>query len=446
MLNNAPLFLGLRYLQPKRSFVSIITIISVLGIMLGVGVLIVVISVMKGFESDFKELLIGFESHVELRQRDLFEGEDPKALSKWQDVKPLVEKLPGVTAASPYVKGIVFAKANQQALGIEIYGMAEAGSEAMRAKLAKHLVPQSAGEPAGSMDLDGDVIVINDQVAMQLGVQIGDKLTVFATSSMPQVVDKLGEMNKKKSDQEKSHLFDEINELIVPQELTVTGILRSDATWGRCYLPLHTAQELFGLRGRVHGIGIELANPHTAPAFVENLFQSNQLPPDWGANTWMDRHASRLAAIQNERVMMWFVLSFVILVAAFSVATTTLTVTVQKRREIGILTALGMRVSQIVGVFMSQASIVALVGTVMGYIGGMTFLHYRNHIRDGLAEYFGIQIFPKDIYFLSEIPANTQTSDVIIVCGVSIVLCLLAAFLPAFFAARVDPAVALRDT
>jgi len=143
--------------------------------------------------------------------------------------------------------------------------------------------------------------------------------------------------------------------------------------------------------------------------------------------------------------MMWFVLSFVILVAAFSVATTTLTVTVQKRREIGILTALGARVSQIVGVFMTQASVVALLGTVLGYISGTIFLHYRNAIRDGLSTYFNVQIFPKDIYFLAEIPAYTQTQDVVIICSVSVVLCLLAAFLPAFFAARVDPAVALRD-
>lgn len=445
MLNNASLFLGLRYLQPKRSFVSIITIISVMGITLGVAVLIVVISVMKGFEQDFKQLLIGFEPHVLVVQDTPIEGLEQGENSRWQKVLPELKKLPGVTSAAPFAAGMVFLEHNSEPTGVEVYGLPDSGAESMVAKLSKHLVPSEKGEPEGSLDMEGDNIVINDQVAGQLGIRIGDKVTVWATSNMQQLVAKVREAGEGKSEKEKAEAFDQVGKLILPQDLTVVGILRSDATWGRCYLPLHIAQELFSLKGRVHGIGIELKDAHAARSFAQQLIDSGSLPPDWGTNTWMDRHGSRLAAIQNERVMMWFVLSFVILVAAFSVATTTLTVTVQKRREIGILTALGARVSQIVGVFMTQASVVALLGTVLGYISGTIFLHYRNAIRDGLSTYFNVQIFPKDIYFLAEIPAYTQTQDVVIICSVSVVLCLLAAFLPAFFAARVDPAVALRD-
>ncbi len=446
MLNNASLFLGLRYLQPKRSFVSIITIISVIGIMLGVAVLIVVISVMKGFEMDFKKLLLGNEPHVLLVQDPPLEGEPQDENSRWQKVLPQVQKLPGVISAAPYAAGKVLMTTDHASSGSLIYGLPAKGAEAMKAKLIRQLLPAMEGEPSGRVELEDDEIVINEQIASDLEVGIGDEITLLSAGNVPEFVSAIGKVKTAKSDQEKQKIVDNVVDGLVTPKVKVAGILRNgDPTWACCYVPLHIATELFHLGGRVSGIGLELSDAHTARQFADSLLNSGLLPPDWGTNTWMDRNQPRLAAIQNERVMMWFVMSFVVLVAAFSVATTTLTVTVQKRREIGILTALGSRVSQITGVFMTQAVVVALLGTVLGYIGGTLFLHYRNAIRDGLADYFNVQIFPKDIYFLAEIPAMTQPMDVAIICVVSVVLCLLAAFLPAFFAARVDPAVALRD-
>jgi lipoprotein-releasing system permease protein len=175
------------------------------------------------------------------------------------------------------------------------------------------------------------------------------------------------------------------------------------------------------------------------------MVEADLLPFDWAASTWMDRHHQRLSAVQNERVMMYFVLFFVVLVAAFSVMNTTITVTVQKRREIGILTSLGARVNQIIGIFMTQAAVVAVLGTLLGYLGGKTVLYFRNDLRRFLAEQLNVDIFPADIYALSSIPSHTVPLDIGIICITSIVLCLIGAFIPAFFAARVDPAVALRD-
>ena len=376
---------------------------------------------------------------------ETIEGEPASTQSKWQQVLPMVRKLPGVVSAAPFATGAVMVVTDNASSGIEIYGLPPTGAEVMKAKLAQQLVKPLEGEPAGSLSLEDDEIVLNDVIANELRVGIGDTVDLLATSNMPELVHRLSNSKDAKSQDEKLKLVDQLTESVQPKRLTITGILRADTTWGRCYVPLHIAQEVFGLDGRVHGVGIELNDAHTAGEFTQQLLNSNVLPPDWGTSTWMDRHHSRLAAIQSERVMMWFVMSFVVLVAAFSVATTTLTVTVQKRREIGILTALGSRVSQIVGVFMTQATVVALTGTGLGYVAGKVFLYYRNTIRDGLAKYFNIQIFSKDVYFLAEIPAYTQPMDVVIICLVSVVLCLLAAFLPAYFAARVDPAVALRD-
>ena len=452
MLNNASLFLALRYLRPKRSFVSVITIISVLGIMLGVAVLIVVISVMKGFEVDFKKLLIGFEPHVVLAQdsvSDLPRAEGDIKPSHWQDLRATVEKLPNVTSATPFVSGMVFLKAEGSELRpIEIYGMPEKGAEALVAKVEKHIQkdPQTK-KPMGSLDMSGDNLVIGDEIANSLGLHIGDKVSLYSSVTLRRRAEHELAVQKAKAENRPPPAAPE-GETVLEQVLTITGIVRSETTWNRCYMPLLSAQELFELHGRVHGIAVELKDAFTAREFAHNLEEmqaQDKLPFDWTFQTWMDKHQARLAAIADERVMMWFIMSFVILVAAFSVMNTTITVTVQKRREIGILTALGSRVNQIVGIFMSQALIVALTGTAVGLTSGLAVLHYRNDIRQGMTKLVGHTIFAPEIYGLSELPSFTEPMDIVIICSVSIVLCLAAAFVPAFFAARVDPAVALRD-
>lgn len=450
MINNASLFLALRYLQPKRSFVSIITIISVVGIMLGVGVLIVVISVMKGFEIEFKKLLIGFEPHVLLVQDAPYqpvEGEPPPPpQSKWQDVLAKVQGLQGVVSATPFVSGMSFVKTKGDPVPIEVYGMRAKGSEAMVAKLTKHFVPSREGESPSSFDLDIDSIVISDYLADQIGVRVGDTVEIYSPSNLKAAVANAEKAKDEKLTAEQREKLDEDTRVLVtPLPVIVTGVLRGDETGGRGFIPLHVGQELFEMGGRVNGIGLEIQDAELARSFAGSLHEMNLLPYDWGTSTWMDRHQQRLSAIQNERVMMMFVLFFVVLVAAFSVMNTTITVTVQKRREIGILTSLGARVNQILGIFMSQALVVAILGTVLGYIGGKIFLFFRNDIRRFLADQMGVDIFPAGVYDLATIPAHTVPTDIAVICITSIILCLIGAFIPAFFAARVDPAVALRD-
>ncbi|MDB6137936.1 MAG: Lipoprotein-releasing system permease protein [Verrucomicrobiaceae bacterium] len=464
MLNNASLFLALRYLRPRRSFVSIITIISVLGIMLGVGVLIVVISVMKGFEVDFKKLLIGFEPHVVLVQDpvgDMPRAEGDPQPSKWQDVRDRVQKLPGVVSATPFVSGMVFLKAERSTLQpIEIYGMPEKNAEGLVEKLQKHLLDEGRGSPQGSLDMSGDNIVLGDEITERLGIRVGDKVSVYSSVSLQRMAEH--ELAKRKAEGEgkPAPKAPEGEEMVMEQVLTVVGRLNSEATWGRCYMPMTLAQELFELHGRVHGIALDIKDAYKAEEFKTMLQGLQQIPEneelkgspataslpfDWEFDTWMHKHHARLAAIADERVMMWFVMSFVILVAAFSVMNTTITVTVQKRREIGILTALGSRVGQIIGIFMSQALVVAVIGTILGYVGGMTVLWLRNDIRHFFSEYLGRKLFDPAVYGLSQLPAFTEPMDIVVICSVSILLCLAAAFVPAYFAARVDPAVALRD-
>lgn len=152
-----------------------------------------------------------------------------------------------------------------------------------------------------------------------------------------------------------------------------------------------------------------------------------------------------LESVKNQETMMWFLLLFIMLVAAICVMNTTITVTVKKRREIGILTALGTRAWQIIAVFVTQAGIVALVGAVAGLAGGFFVLSIRNWLREQIVSFTGRDIFPQDIYFLSSIPAHIDPEKILAICATAVALCLMAALVPSWFAARVDPAVALRD-
>ncbi|SKA97015.1 lipoprotein-releasing system permease protein [Prosthecobacter debontii] len=442
MLSNAPFFLALRYLRPKRSFVSVITLISVMGVMLGVGVLVVVMSVFQGWQVEFKKLLLGFEPHVTLIQDARYTGQLPEGVaepvrSNWREVLKRVKTLPGVESATPMAEGYIGARNGaSDPEPAELFGLRDDTDNGLLHKLSRHI-------KEGEFNLKDDNIIITDRLAKKLNVKVGDVLSILARETIRQMIHDLRAAEEATDPAEAKAAREEI--VVLPRDLTVVGIVRADTAGERCYAPLNIAQELFNLEGDVTGIEIELADPELADAFAQHLFETDLLPMDWAIRTWSHTHGSKLMDVENQRSLMYFLLLFIMLVAAICVMNTTITVTVQKRREIGILTALGSRVWQIISIFLAQAGVVAVVGTLLGILGGMTVLHFRNDLREKISEITGRDFFPQDIYFLSEIPSQVQLTDIVSICGLAIVLCLLAALIPAWFAARVDPAVALRD-
>jgi lipoprotein-releasing system permease protein len=178
---------------------------------------------------------------------------------------------------------------------------------------------------------------------------------------------------------------------------------------------------------------------------VHQIAMRGLVPPDWTYQTWQDEYRMFMESVENQKSLLYFLLVFIMLVAAICVMNTIITVTVQKRREIGIMTALGAPARQVVAIFLTQASVVAVLGVAFGIAGGMLALELLNPLRDLLASWFELDIFPQEVYFLSSIPSDIDTADLTRVSLLAVALCLLAALLPAWVAGRVDPAVALRD-
>ena len=432
-MSSAPLFLALRYLRPTRSFISVITVISMLGVMLGVGVLVFVMSVFSGWQREFRQMLIGFEPHAMVQPMN---SRDEPAASQWREVRKTLAAHPEVASAVPIAEGVVFVENESSLQGVRVIGMADEADNALLQKLKKHL-------KEGKFDLKGDSIVLSDKFAREIGAKIGDTLVVHAAESVDQFIQQVREIPQDTEEKKRAEALDNVT--VLSKDLTLVATLRADTAGLRGYVPLHIAQEFFNLDSNVSGIELELKDADNAEPILDAIYRSGGIPETWGWNTWVQEHGPMLESVENQRTMMWFILLFIMLVAAICVMNTTITVTVKKRREIGILTALGTRAWQIIAIFVSQAGIVALFGVVVGLGGGFFFLSIRNWLRDQIAALTGRDIFPQDIYFLSSIPAHTNLADLLTICTTAVALCLLAALVPAWFAARVDPAVALRD-
>ena len=421
-------FLALRYLQPKRTFVSIITLISVLGVMLGVMVLILVISVMTGFDRELRQKVIDFDTHILISTEDV--------LRNWRDLTVKVRNTPGVVGTAPYVQGPVIVEFQTKRLAPLIRGIDPAEEE--------KVVPFQKFIKRGTFDLEGDSALVGIELARKLQIDVGDKLTVYSPGNLGEILDGIKELEKTKGEEERQAI-DKLREVVLPKELTITGIFETghylhDSEF--LLVPIHVGQELYGLGDALHGLRVRTTDPYGAEG-VKREIQKFLEPPEY-AQTWIDMNNQYFEAVRLERTVMFFLLFFIIIVAAFGIMNTLITVTVQKTRDIGIMKAIGANIGQIVWVFLGQGVLVGLFGTLAGLGLGMTLIRYRNEFSQWLASTFGIEVFPKQVYQFSQIPAQVVPMDVAKICIGAFIVCCVFAFLPAYRAARLDPVTALR--
>jgi ABC-type lipoprotein release transport system permease subunit len=572
-------FLALRYLKPKRTFISIITVISILGVALGVGVLIVVIAVMSGFEKRIKDEWLKVEPPIHLfdDNRDFLtsrsdDKDSEKMQTMWRDeLLPKLRSFPGVESASPFLHVVSLVQTapsrEHDATSIEVKPeglppeepppdgsdpappVEEPKTPGTPAPAESPDVPQPAealdepapgdapipAEPApadeapgestepdisipapdedssvtgldrtrplspaiiigvdpedvkqmgklerrfrellrrvrkgggfeipsawGEFDISGETIVLSHDVARKLTrgsesgpIEVGlSRVNLFGPSYINEGIDIIEEQRQAKGDKAKqAAVEDQDREYPLPMDLTITGVFDDDkqtagSQGGVAYVSLKTAQHLAGAGKAVDGIHVELDDPYDAPAMVQKLDAAGLIPNGWHAETWIDRHRTQFEAVKNERSMMYIVLSFIVVVAAFCIMNTMIVFAVQKRREIGMMRALGAKTSNIVTLFMTQGCIVGLVGTTLGYLLGHLVLYFRNDLRDWINDSFGHQIFDASIYGLNEIPAELRGMDQVMIGSGAVLLCVIAAIIPAFLVGWMEPARALRN-
>ncbi len=429
------LFLAFRYLKPKRTFVSVITIISVLGVTLGIMVPVVVLAVMTGFDRSLQRAVLGFEPHLRVVGGDF--------MRNWREVLPRLEKVPGIIGAAPYVTGAVLversddARESTRTVQAIIRGINVAQEEQL-IDLKKFVT--------GNLEMSSDEVILGHTLAEDLGVKIGDEITIYAPGNISGLV---AELRKETDDPSAKprNLADLKAEggIVIPSPMKVVGLFNSgtngfDSTY--ILMPLHNAQELYALKDAVHGIAVKTSDPYHIERVQDAI--DAQFKGSVGTVTWYDENRARFDAIRMERHVMFVILFFIIIVAAFGVMSTLITVTVQKTREIGIMKALGATPAQIIWVFLTQGMTVGLLGTAGGLGSALTVLAYRNDFRDWLSAKLHVVIFPPSIYEFDGIPAEIVPSDIAIICVSAFFICSLAAFIPAWLASRLDPVKALR--
>ncbi len=421
------LMLALRYLRPKRTFVSIITLISIVGVALGVAVLIIVISVMSGFDQDLRGKILGYKSHLTINQWDPV-SQTTSPLKNYAAVAETIAKNKNVKGVAPFVMGpvLVETQGDTNRAGLQdapILRGVDPLTEGKVSELTNRVV-------FGDFDVSGHGMVVGADFARNMNLRLGDHLAIYSAH----------ELKKMKAAYDRNE-----HEAIAPSDFELRGIFSMGYYEFDAHVivtSLANAQELYDLNDDVHGALVMLNDPYQAPMVKEELEKS--LGDNFYVQTWMEQSSDLLSAIEVEKNVMFYLLFFIVLVAALCILSAQITFVIQKTREIGMLKALGATKLQISGIFLFQSAIIGVIGVSSGFALGMLAIIYRNNFLFFLRRTTGLEIFPQKIYGFPQLPALVMPNDVAIICISSFIICILGGLLPAWRAGRLKPVEALR--
>ncbi len=403
------LFLALKYLKPKRSVTSVITCVSVLGVVLGVCIVIIVRAVMTGFGDMWQEKILDFKPHISITAS----GNGAVVQNEVALVKKL-EAIDGVAAVTPQIDTRVMLEHRGRISAPVILGV-----EADRFQKA-----YKVGNPyAGTYDLDGDSIILGVDLARSLGVWVGDEITVYSPKTLVAR-----------------------DEIYLPVKWRVTGMFSSgqrDYDSGFAVASLANVRELMGMEHGVFAIHLKTVEPGNSEKFKAVYDDVQKVVPWCRTITWQEADRAIFNALAVEKNMTALLLMLITVVAIFCVMNTLLVLTVQKTPEIGLLKAIGFPNRKIMGVFVVHGLIQCTTGTVIGIALAVTILKNLQSMVEWLAT-FGLEVFPKSVYGLDAIPYRLVTGDVVWVVVIVFVFGLLASMIPASVAVMKNPVDALR--
>jgi lipoprotein-releasing system permease protein len=415
------LFLALRYLRPKRNFVSIITIISILGVMLGVAVLMIVIGVMSGFDREWREKILSANAHMKVLP--------PGGLMRdYKTPLSIVERNPLVKGVSPFVMSQVMletqpANTNENPL---ISGPILRGVDPEREGQVS-VLPRSIVR--GEFDVSGHGILVGSTLAHDLRIDVGDHVAIISANTLA----KWRKAQKK-------------DEAVLPDDFTVRGIFNigfDDFDRMMIVSSLESAQDLQNLDGQVHGLYVMLHDPFKVEETRLDLVRA--LGPNYDLASWTEENEIIFGALATEKTMMYIILFVVMIVAAFAIVNSEITFAVNKMKEIGLLKSLGASDRQVMWIFLGHSAAIGIFGVGLGFGLGMLFLMNLNNILRWLEKLTRLNLLPSSIYKISNVPYELLAMDVGVICGGSFLICMLAGLLPAWKASRLQPVEALRN-
>ena len=415
------LFLAWRYLKPKRNAVSFITCISIIGVTLGVGVLIVVLAVMTGFTDEMKEKMIDTMAHIQIMNLRTGYVSNPDKIIK------SVQALD--CTASPVVCKQALIQKGENLVMKTVIGV-RPDEEQSSIDVSKYIV-------FGNFSLKKGEALISDAIAQELNLRVGDKIILHS-------LEKISKMFKYE-DGKGFKFNDEKAKVFLPDECKISGIFtfgKYDFDSSTIFMNIDDANDLFEMPwDSATAIYIVTKDPFNLDKPLQSLRKEF---PDLQVYSWQQMNRQFLDVLDVEKNMMFFLLIFIVLVAAFSISNTLIMVVLQKTHEIGLIKALGASPLTIMRTFVLQGFIVGVLGTLGGAVFGIAVVHWRNQIMHFVSVVSGYELFPKKYYFFSELPARIVAGDLLVICIVSVVLCTIGALLPAWRAARLDPVKALR--
>jgi lipoprotein-releasing system permease protein len=403
-----------RYLRPRRQegFVSVIAIFSLLGIMLGVATLIIVMSVMNGFRAELLSRILGLNGHISVY------AQSPDGLPNYDEIEKKIVETGNITLVNPIVEGQVMASKSGRATGAIVRGMLP-DDIVKRDTLAKNIVFGSLKDFKGD-----DAIIMGARLAMKLGIGVGDTVNLISPKGK---VTAFGSVPRMRSYHVVA-LFD-------------IGMYEYDS--GFIFMPLQAAQTYFQMKDKISNFEIVLKDPSRLSGTMNDLLQ-NLRGESLRLVNWQQSNANFFNALQVERNVMFLILTLIIVVAAFNIISGMVMLVKDKGRDIAILRTMGATRGSVLRIFFLAGASIGVLGTLSGLLLGVLFCENIESIRQFIQSLTGADLFNAEIYFLSQLPADLDVNEVVLVCLMSLLLSFLATIYPAWRASRLDPVEALR--